>query len=86
MSGEVTFCGSVGLIDAIHETLRDHVWTVESQPPPPVRPYIWCLCGWRSDDLDRPSGDAMSALLVHLTNAVHAAAVPPVREWIARHA
>jgi hypothetical protein len=80
---ENDYCGSVGVMAVIHDTLREHIWNTEI--PECIPPYIWCLCGWRSDDLPCDQGTEMAALLVHLSNAIQAATVEPIRDWIERH-
>jgi hypothetical protein len=77
-----TFVGSAALLTALYETYVEHIGITELQPPVGVAPYIWCACGWRSDDLsdDQPG----MAYAVHLTNAQHAAAVRALQPLVVR--
>lgn len=86
MSAEMSeFIGSVALLDALHETYVQHI--AISEPDGPDGPYLWCVCGWRSDDLDgrgtRSDNPGMS-YAVHLTNAQHAAAVEALQPIVRR--
>ena len=68
------FIGSAALLDALYDTYVAHIALSETEGPD--GPYLWCACGWRSDDLDghgtRSDNPGMS-YAVHLTNAQHAA-------------
>lgn len=81
-----TFIGSQALITALYETYVEHMGIVETNGPD-GRPYLWCACGWRSDDLDghgmRSDNPGMS-YAVHLTNAQHAAAVQVLQPIVRR--
>ena len=79
------FIGSVALIDALYETYVEHIAISETEGPD--GPYLWCACGWRSDDLDghgtRSDNPGMS-YAVHLTNAQHGAAVKALQPIVRR--
>ncbi len=36
--------------ETLAEVLAAHHWAAEVSPPEGVNPYLWCVCGWRSDD------------------------------------
>jgi len=79
------FIGSVALLDALYETYREHIGTTESEGP--SGPYLWCACGWRSDDLDghgTRSDSPGQSYAIHLTNAQHAAAVKALQPIVRR--
>lgn len=67
---------SGGLLTALRETYEQHIGIAE--PDGPDGPYMWCACGWRSDDL----GDVLpgAAYAEHLADAQHAAAVEVLSE------
>lgn len=78
---DTTFIGSLALLTALYDTYVEHIGVVE--PDGPDGPYMWCACGWRSDDLgsnDNP-GDSYA---VHLTNAQHAAGVKVLQPIVRR--
>lgn len=65
--------GSVGVCNAIFEALSQHLTL-----PDPEGAYMWCACGWRSDE--RPGSEPGPAAVVHVTNAVHVAVTPAIQE------
>jgi hypothetical protein len=70
--------GSVGVINAIFEALSEHI-TVPEPGSADVRPYVWCACGWRVDAL---GGDPGPAAIIHVSNAIHEAVAPAIREGL----
>lgn len=70
-----TFIGSNALITALYETYTEHLGMVEGDEH--GEQYVWCVCGWRSDDVDE-------SYAVHLTNAQHAAAVVALQPLVVR--
>lgn len=77
---EGVFVGSLALIGALYETYVEHIGIPE--PDGPDGPYMWCACGWRSDDLG--SDNPGQSYAVHLTNAQHAAAVKALQPIVRR--
>lgn len=75
------FVGSGALLTALYETYEAHIGITE--PDGPDGPYIWCACGWRSDDLG-PNSNPGASYAVHLTNAQHAAAVKALQPIVYR--
>jgi hypothetical protein len=75
-----TFVGSMALLTALHDTYVEHIGVAEADGP--SGPYVWCACGWRSDDL--PGGPPGASYAVHLTNAQHAAAVKALQPIVRR--
>lgn len=61
---------NVGMHDAIRTYLEAHTYSTEV--PDEGEAYIWCVCGWRSDD-ETNMGGAVRHLFTHLTNAMHTA-------------
>lgn len=76
------FLGSAALMDALGAAAVDHTSFVEV--PDDLPPYIWCACGWRSDDLPRERGDEQRAFIVHLTNVLHEASVKALQPMVLR--
>ena len=74
------FIGSSALMTALYDTYTEHIGVTETEGPD--GPYIWCACGWRSDDL--LSGPPGQSYAVHLTNAQHAAAVKALQPIVRR--
>jgi hypothetical protein len=71
--------GSVAVSAALFDVLILHV-TFTEQAGGGVAPYIWCTCGWRSDEDDRGEPDnAARAAAVHLTNVLHKAVTPAIQ-------
>lgn len=57
------------------EVLAEHHWAAEVAPPEGVDPYLWCVCGWRSDDATSAhwaSGDHARLAHAHVAAAVTA--------------
>lgn len=75
-SAQRPFVGSIALIGALYETYEQHIGVAENDGPD--GPYVWCSCGWRSDD-----GGATS-YGIHLVNAQHAAAASALRPVVER--
>ena len=69
------------LMGALHETYVEHIGVTESEGPEGA--YVWCACGWRSDSLG-PNSDPGGSYAVHLTNALHAAAVTALQPLVVR--
>lgn len=67
--------GSVTLTHALEAVLTEHITIAE--PEGPDGPYIWCACGWRSDDIGRDNPGV--GVITHLLNVLHAATVEPIR-------
>lgn len=78
---DATFVGSSALLTALHETYVEHIGIVE--PDGPDGHYIWCACGWRSDNLG-PNNHPGNSYAVHLANAQHAAAVKALQPIVTR--
>lgn len=79
------FVGSQALLTALYDTYVEHIGMVEHDGPD--GPYLWCACGWRSDDLDghgTRSDNPGESYAVHLTNAQHAAAVKALQPIVRR--
>lgn len=79
------FIGSGALLAALHDTYVKHIGMVE--PDGPDGPYMWCACGWRSDDLDGNGAVSETPGLsyaVHLSNAQHKAAVKSLQPIVRR--
>lgn len=76
-----TFIGSSALLTALYDTYVEHIGVVEHEGPD--GPYMWCACGWRSDDLGSNDSPGQS-YAVHLTNAQHAAAVKALQPIVVR--
>lgn len=79
-SDAAIFIGSSALLTALYETYVEHIGIVE--PEGPDGPYVWCACGWRSDDLS--NGSPGNAYAIHLTNTQHAAAVKALQPIVRR--
>jgi len=78
---DATFIGSAALLTALYDTYVAHLHIAE--PDGPDGPYIWCGCGWRSDDLG-PNDNPGESYAVHLSNAQHAAAVKALQPIVTR--
>lgn len=74
------FIGSVALMDALYESYLGHIGVAELDGP--QDPYMWCVCGWRSDDLD--NSNPGNSYAIHLSNAQHAAAVIALQPIVRR--
>lgn len=72
------FIGSVRLLEAMEQCAREHIMITETDPPAPVKPYIWCLCGWRSDQAGSGPETAGNGAILHLANEMHRASVPVI--------
>lgn len=86
VSGQVAddptvFIGSVALITALYDTYVEHIGITETDGP--NGPYIWCACGWRSDDFPERTNPG-EGYAVHLTNAQHAASVKALQPIVRR--
>lgn len=74
----------VGMHEAIRACNEEHIYLFESDPPNGVEPYLWCACGWRSDDETDMEG-AGRHLQTHLQNAMHETVRTHLRAVLARH-
>lgn len=81
VESDQTFIGSIALMDALYNTYVEHIGIPEAEGP--GGPYMWCACGWRSDDLG-PNDNPGNAYAIHLTNAQHAAAVKALQPLVVR--
>lgn len=75
--------GSIQVMEALEQALRDHITTVEADGPD--GPYIWCTCEWRSDDV-LPNDNPGNSANVHMLNVLHAATVPAIQARLHKRA